>query len=59
MIDLNNHWSLDKEKFKLEYDKDVIEYKGVLSRAHLDVLLAKAKQSRILQPDIKKRILGK
>lgn len=58
MIDLNNHRSLDKERFQLDYDQGVIEYMGVLSPDHLEALFIKARESRILQPDIKKRILG-
>lgn len=58
LIDLNNHRSLDKERFKLEYERGVMEYKGHLDPGHLEALLNKAKQSRILQPDIKQRIIG-
>ncbi len=58
LIDLNNHRFFDKEKFKLEYDQGVIEYKGRLVEIHLEALLTKARKSKVLQPDIKKRILG-
>ena len=57
-IDLNNHRSLDKEEFKREYDQGVIEYKGRLGERHLSQLIQKARVSKILQPDIKMRIVG-
>jgi len=57
-IDLTNHRFFDKESFKSEYEQGVLEYKGRIDENHLGQLLEKAKKSKILQPDIKKTILG-
>lgn len=57
-IDLNNHREFDKEIFKAGYEGGSIEYMGRLSDTHIDHLLKKTKSSKILQPEIKKIILG-
>jgi len=57
-IDLGNHRFFDKERFKSEYEQGILEYQGRIEEEHLNQLLEKAKNSRILQPDIKRTILG-
>lgn len=57
-VDLNNHRELDKETFKSGYEEGDIAYVGRLSESHVDHLLKKAKTSKILQPEVKKIILG-
>ncbi|MFQ5451326.1 MAG: hypothetical protein ACE5E9_11920 [Nitrospinaceae bacterium] len=58
-VDLNNHRLWDKTLFKSQYDQGLIEYKGRIKEEHLHQLIQKTKASMILQPDIKKRIIGK
>ncbi len=57
-IDLNNHRLLEKPEFKSQYDEGIIEYKGRIREEHLKQLIEKTKDSKILQPDVKKRIVG-
>jgi len=57
-IDINNFKDIDKPAFENDYFLRKVEYVGLLESEHIEKLLGKVKNSKILQPEYRKRILG-
>ncbi len=57
-IDLNNSRDIEFANFEQDYDNDLVVYVGSLSNQHICHLLDKTKNSKILRPEHKRRILG-